>query len=316
MARPAIGTSISHGFERGLDRFDTWGLPACVIGAVSAGVSALVYSAQLAIAHDTHVSVADALDGRDASVASVQLLSLAAFLVSVVLSVGGLAVFAGAFHRERHGSAVEVPSAGAVLSQVIAQFLALTPKVLVLWGPLFVALAVAAFTPELGGVLMLGAVVLLLHLSVRWIWAPVISGAGEASGDDAFARSDQVVAGSWWGTFWSLLLIALATTLPTGIVGGILQAIMPGDVLGLAVSDFVTTVGSLLIFGSAIEAAWASVEGEATPTEEHPSWPAVPPSGPTTPPSGPTAPSDPGGSSSAPVTPPSTPPYDPSGPFL
>lgn len=286
MAVPDIGTTIADGYRRGFDRLAETA-PSALVPAVLVGVVAgAIAQVQAELLPDVGEILAAAFSGETVDklsrgdLATLNALNALTTAVQMVIGLAGLAVFGGALHRARHAQpaadvtaphaaghasthgSTDVPGPGAVLGAVAAAAGALMPKLAVL-----VALAVAGplvsiISSVLGGLVTLGAFVALVYFIVRWTYAPIVAGSGEATGDAAFARSEQVVGGNFWGTLGVMLVVGLAIFIPVAIVGGIVGAILPGSFLSAFASSTISVLGILTLYASALESAWAQVEAD------------------------------------------------------
>jgi len=272
VATPQIGTTISDGYAKGFDRLASHAASVAVPSLAIAVIVGIIAHAQAQFVPDVGEMLSSVLSGKQAPQlssedrAAANGLGALSSAVQVFATYAGLALFAGAFHRARHrgddhAAEAEVPDAGACVPAMLAAAGALMPKlglliVLSVIGPL-----AGIISEGLGGIVTLVSFIALVYLSVRWVYASVIAGAGEHTGDAAFDRSAQAVEGSWWGTFGVWLVVSLATLLPIIIVGGIVGAIVPGAFLSSLASTAIVLMGTYTIYGSALESGWAQVEG-------------------------------------------------------
>lgn len=275
MATPDIGTSISEGYGRGMDRVGAW-LPTL---AVFAGLSAIVAGAaaqiQTALVPDAEDIVAAIFSGGfDADdLRTITLVGAVSSAISMLIGFGVYVVIGGALHRERHGGDGSIPAPGAAIPALMAGIASLMPKAAILIAIMFGAQVLGVVIGALGSILGLVLWIAYIFLAMRWIYAPIIAGSGEATGDAAFARSDEVVTGNWWKTFGCFIVIGLATVLPFVIGGFIVGAILPGAFLSSAASAFVLTLVGTPVFASALESAWSQVEGGGTDVDAPPAPP-------------------------------------------
>lgn len=265
---PDISKTIADGYSQGLDRIGAWGPAVAVVAAVAGVASGGISQLQIALIPDASEILQAAFSG-DANVLSgsemrtFQLLSAASMVISFVLSIGALALFSGLLHRERAGEAVEAPSPAEVIPALFSQFMLLMPRVAMLVGLLVLGQLLSAFSAVLGGIVSFAGLIVMIWLGVRWTYATVISGSGEATGDAAFDRSADVVDGSWWPTFGVFFVVSLATMLPVGILASIVGAILPGAFLSSFGSSFISMIGYATIAAAALESAWAQVSSGA-----------------------------------------------------
>jgi hypothetical protein len=161
-----------------------------------------------------------------------------------------------------------VPDGSSIIGAVLGAIGDLMPKAGILTVLVFLSQAGQSFG-VLGGLVGLVAAIYLIIVGVRWIYATIISGSGEAQGDAAFERSEATVRGSWWGTFGCYIVIGLATLIPVFIAAGIARVIVPTPFLSALVSTVVMVAIGIPIFGSALESAWAQVEGADGPGDGH-----------------------------------------------
>ena len=288
MATPDIGTTISDGYSRGIERLSsTIGSSAVAAGIVGV-VAGIVQELQ---ARATGVSFSDfgsmfrvstSLEGSDMAVFN--LLAAVSTLVELVVGFAALAIFAGAMHRARHGASEEIPEPGAMTGALSSMARLLMPKLGVL-AALSVAgpLAGTVFN-VLGGLVSLVTAIALTIFSVRWIYAPVIIGSGEAEGDAGYERSEATVAGDWWKTFGVLIVVGLAIGLPIAIVASVVGAILPTVFLSAFATAAIGALGYYSLGAAALDSAWAQVESAPVdagatsmpPTGVAPVVPAVP----------------------------------------
>lgn len=318
MATPDIGTTISDGYSRGFDRmgqiFGVLIVPAVIVGGTYAIASA-VQSNVLGDTVDDAIesvlsggSVSGGLSFADRLIIGV--MSILASVINVFVTTGATAVVAGAFHRERHGAAFELPGIGGSMSAVLEQIKLLQPRLglLALLG--VAGTAAGILNGVLGALVGLAAGIVLAILSIRWIYAPVVCGSGEATGVEAYDRSEQTVQGSWWGTLGVWIVVMIALVLPAAIVAGILGLILAAilGLLGAFVTYAVLVFAIGAFFSSALESAWAQLESGGTPP---PTGGYAPPTATDAPPAAapPVPPAD------TPPAPPATPPES-NGPFL
>lgn len=292
VAAPSIGTTISEAYSEGLDRIGPWAAPVAVVAGVAGLIAGAIAQLQVALVPDAEevfnaVLSGDGLSSTDFR--TIQLLSALSMLISFVISVGATATFAGRFHRERHGAAPDVPAPGAVLPELLAQFMALMPRIGMVIGLVVLGQFIAAFSETLGGLIAIVGAIVALWFGIRWIYAAVISGSGEATGDAAFDRSAEVVDGSWWATFGSWIVIGLATGLPIAVIAWIVGGILPGAFLSAFGNQFVATFGLATISAAAFASAWSQLEGG----DSHPAVEA-PPAAQELPPTDEQPPADPG----------------------
>ncbi|MCW2960072.1 MAG: hypothetical protein JWM25_254 [Thermoleophilia bacterium] len=269
MATPDIGTTISEGYSRGFERVGPI-VSASIVPLVVAGVIALgasIVQGGIIDTDDVTVSLSAfaAIDFDGVSkgeMALYQLIGIVSTLATFLIGTGLSAMVAGRLHRERHGAALDLPSPGASMTATIDHVKLLTPKVWLLAG-LQVAGAVGSIVhTALGALLGFAAGIYFIYLSIRWIYATVIAGSGEATHDAAYARSEEAVTGSWWGTLGVWIVIGLAIGLPIVIVSVIIGAIL-GSIsapLGVFAALVVLLLGVQVLFATAIESAWHQVE--------------------------------------------------------
>jgi hypothetical protein len=269
VATPDIGTSISEGYSRGLDRLGAIAgaavVPAVVVGVVGAVVS---YIQTEVISDSAEEIVENIFSGK--GVSDFSFADRLAFnglgavqqLVFVVVYLGVMSVITGALHRERHGGEFTLPGPGESMGATLGAFSKLMPR-----AGLLVLLSIAGpiagiLSSILGGLVSLVAGIALIYLSVKWIYAVVVAGSDEAEGDAAFDRSEAATSGSWWGTFGTFIVIGIAVGLPVAIVAAILGAVLGG--INSALGSFATLgmyiIGMAAIGASALESAWAQVE--------------------------------------------------------
>lgn len=267
MATPDIGTSISDGYSTGLDKLTAWIAPIAVVAGIAGVIAGVSTQVQITLVPDAADVFGAVLRGENAlsstEFRTVTLVSAVSTSLQMLLTLTAYALFAGLLHRERHGGVVEVPGAGATVAALLAALGRIAPKVYLLAGLVLLAQAMGALLGALGGLLGFLLYMYILYLNVRWIYAWVIGGSGEMSGDRAFERSEQVVDGSWWGTFGTFIVIGLATLLPVTILGMIVGGILPGAFLTAFGSAAVSTALGVPLFGAALESAWSQVEAEA-----------------------------------------------------
>ncbi|MCW2921016.1 MAG: hypothetical protein JWL76_890 [Thermoleophilia bacterium] len=265
MATPDIGKSISEGYGRGMDRVGSW-LPTLAVfaglSALVAGVSAQVQASLVPDAEDVFKAIFDG--GFDAAdLRTLTLVGAVSTALNMLIGFGIYVVLGGALHRERHGADGSIPGPGSAIPALLAGIGALMPKAAILVAIMFGAQVLGVVIGTLGTLIGLVLWIAYIMLAIRWIYAPIIAGGGEATGDAAFERSEGVVKGSWWGTFGSFIVIGLATVVPFVIGGLIVGAIVPGAFLSAAASSFVIALVGMPIFASALESAWSQVEGGA-----------------------------------------------------
>lgn len=265
MAAPHIGTTVSEGYGRGFDRLgDHAGAalaPALAIGLVS-GVIAL---GQAQLVPNPQEVVQRALEGKETGLSQAvhagwNLLWIASFALQLLVTFLGAVVFAGTWHRARHGEPVDLPGPAAMPGALSVALARVMPRVAVLVGLPVGGLLAATLIPRLGGLIAMMALVAFLVYSIRWIYAPVVAGSGEAVRSGAFARSELAVAGSWWGTLGVWMVIGIAIGLPTFVVGLIVDALLPGVFLSAAGPVTVSMLASFTIGASALESAWWQLE--------------------------------------------------------
>ncbi|MCW2924473.1 MAG: hypothetical protein JWM98_1877 [Thermoleophilia bacterium] len=275
MATPDIGTTISEGYSRGLDRLGSW-FPSLAVVAVASGlVGAAIAQLQLALVPDAGDMLASAFGGGGSNFSAgdlrtIQLLSVLGSAIGLVLSYGAAVVFSGVLHRERHGQEADVPGPGAILPAVVAGFVSLMPRIGMLFGLFLLGQLVSAFNGVLGGLLTFAGFVVLVYLGVRWTYATVVAGAGEATGDAAFERSAEAVDGSWWGTFGTFIVVGLAVGLPVVIASLIVGGILPTAFLTAFGRNFVMTLLGTLLWAAVVESAWHQVEGASSGIDHDP----------------------------------------------
>jgi hypothetical protein len=264
---PDIGTTINDGYSRGLERLGAIVrfalVPVLVVGAVYALTSWL----QGQVLAD---SVDDALESllnggsfdSTGDRALYNLLSIAASVVGSVIGIGLAVVIVGALHRERHGAALELPSPGASLGATWAGFQQLLPRYWALVLLPVVGTLVGIASTTLGGLVQLVAMIAAIWLGVRWVYAPVLAGSGEETGDAAITRSEQLVEGAWWRTFGIYFVVSLAIFLPAGIAGAIIGAILGKFIgwIGLAATIVVVYAAASAVASAALESAWHQLE--------------------------------------------------------
>lgn len=263
MATPDIGTSISEGYSRGMDRVSAW-LPTlavfAVVSAIVAGVAAQVQTSLVPDADDiVNAIFSGGFDEGD--LRTITLIGAVSSAINMLIGFGIYVVLGGALHRERHGGDGSIPGPGAAIPALMTGIGALMPKAAILVAIMFGAQVLGVVIGTLGSILGLVLWIAYFVLAIRWIYAPIIAGGGEGTGDAAFARSEATVRGSWWGTLGSFIVIGLATLVPFVIAGLIVGAIVPGAFLSAALSAFVVAIIGMPIFASALEAAWSQVEG-------------------------------------------------------
>ncbi|MEO6867802.1 MAG: hypothetical protein ABI200_07250 [Gaiellales bacterium] len=265
MATPDIGKSVSEGYTRGFDRISSWLPSLVVVGAIAGGVAAIVAVLQAQLVPNSEDLLKAVFSGDVKSLTSgkmrlVGLLSAVSSLVLFAITFTAYAVYGGLLHRERHGEPVEAPSPNEIVGQLMKAAGNLMPKFAVLAVLVFVMQASTSLLGTVGSFLSFVALVVTVVLSVRWVYAPIIAGSGEATGDAAFERSQDTVAGNWLGTFGVLIVIGIATAIPFAIAAAIIAAIVPTAFLSSFASSFVITAFSVPIMASAIESAWSQVE--------------------------------------------------------
>lgn len=268
VATPDIGTTISDGYSRGLDRIGPWFAPLAVVAGLSAVISAVIAQVQIELVPDAEEIFRAILSGDSdlsgGDLATLNLLSALGTAISLAISFAASALFAGILHRERHGSGTdEAPAPGAVIPGLLEMAGRLMPRLGILIGLLVAGQLVGIIQPTLGSIVSLVSFIVFLMLAIRWIYAPVIAGSGEATGDAAFDRSAGTVEGSWWGTFGVFLVIGLATVLPMAIIAAIVGAILPAGFVATLASTFVMTVLVTMIGAATLESAWSQVEEQA-----------------------------------------------------
>lgn len=274
MATPDLGTTLSDAYRRGLDRLGPIAA-AVIVPAFIVGASALVtgYLQTQLIAETTDDVVGSLLRGDHADLSTgdralFNLLGALQSIIYVFVWTGTIAVVAGAMHRERHGEALSLPGPGGSLAASIGMMQRLMPKLALIAGLSVVGTLVGIVSGPLGSLVSVVAFVALVMVLVRWVYAPVIAGSGEATGDAAYDRSEETVEGSWWGTFGIFLVIALATTIPMLIVGVVIGAML-GTISPLLATFAVLaalTIGIAALSAAAVESAWHQVEGDADDT--------------------------------------------------
>ncbi len=281
-ATPDIGTTVSEGYSRGLERIGAvirFSLvPILTLGAVYAVAGFIQTRVATVTVEDAFEAFTNGYSfDNTGSRAIYYVLDAAASIVATAIGVGMFVVIAGAMHRERHGAALDLPEPGASLGATWAGFQLLLPKY---W--LIVLLPVAGTLVQivsfgLAGLVQLVAGIVAAWLAVRWVYAPVLAGSGEASGDDAFARSEAAVTGAWWRTFGIYIVVSIAIFLPAGIAGGIIGAILGGIIgwIGLAATVVVVYFAASAIASAALESAWHQVESGAGPVDQAPEPPAA-----------------------------------------
>ncbi len=289
MATPDISTSISEGYSRGMDRVGPW-LPTLAvfagITALVAGVAAQVQSSLVPNAEDIIAAVFSG-DFDPADMRTITLIGAVSGAINMLIGFGAYVVFGGALHRERHGGDGSIPGPGAAIPALVAGISALMPKAAILIAIMFGAQVLGVLIGVIGTLLGIALWVAYIMLAVRWIYAPIVAGGGEGTGDAAFARSEAKVSGSWWGTFGTFIVIGLATIVPFLIAGLIVAALLPGAFLSAAASAFVLTLLGTPIFASALESAWAQVEAGGDVPPAPPATEASPPADEPPSPSGP-----------------------------
>lgn len=263
MATPDIGKSISEGYGRGMDRVGAW-LPTLAVfaglSAIIAGTSAQVQAALVPDAEDVFKAIFDG--GFDAGdLRTLTIVGAVSTALNMLIGFGIYVVLGGALHRERHGGDGSIPGPGGAIPALLAGIGALMPKAVILTAIMFGAQVLGVVIGMLGTLIGLVLWIAYIVLAIRWVYAPIIAGGGEAAGDAAFGRSEGVVKGSWWGTFGSFIVIGLATVIPFVVGGFIVGAILPGAFLSAAASAFVIALVGMPIFASALESAWSQVEG-------------------------------------------------------
>jgi hypothetical protein len=264
VATPDIGTTISEGYSRGFAQLSaTIGSAAVPAGIV--GVIAGVLGELQARTTDVEVGFASVfnsgqdLDRGDLAVSN--LLGAANTLAGLFIGTAAIAIFAGATHRARHGAAGDVPEPGNMFAALQSMVPLLMPKLGLLALLSVAGLLASAVSFVLGGLVSLAAGVALIIFAVRWIYAPVIIGAGEGERDAGYARSEAVVAGSWWGTFGVLIVVSLAIGLPVVIVAGIVGGVLPGAFLTAFATAAIGALGYYTLGAAALDSAWTQVEG-------------------------------------------------------
>lgn len=273
MATPDIGTTISDGYSKGFDRLASHAaslaVPALVVGVVVAAITQL--QVELVPGLDDVFGAAlrgETIDIERGDRAMVNVLGALSTAVQVFFTYAGLALFGGAYHRARKAAAAsasdvraDVPGPGALMPALVAAGTALLPKLAILVA-LTVAGSLAGIVSDgLGALVGFLAAVAVVYLTIRWVYASIVAGSGEATGDAAFERSASIVEGSWWGTLGVWLVVSLATFLPIAIVAGIAGAVVPTTFLSSLVTSVVMLMGTYSIYASAIESGWAQVEG-------------------------------------------------------
>jgi hypothetical protein len=275
MARtPDIGTTISEGYSNGFERIGpvvAFALvPALVMGAL-AGASAFVQGWLFETAAEDAFEAYFSGGNVGASFLDRLIYGLvdatSDFIISL-LSFGVLAALISAFVAARATGSFELAGPGASLGISIARVKQLLPKAATLAG-LSAAASLLSAIHALLGLVSFAIFIVLIYLSIRWIYAPAVVGAGVAEGEAAYEQSEAIVDGKWWPTFGIYLVVALAIFIPFGIVGGILAAILGaifgilgGLVAGLVgafVMIFVLAIAGFSLGAAALESAWHQV---------------------------------------------------------
>lgn len=267
MATPDIGTTISDGYSRGIDRLSATA-PSVAIIAVAVGIVAgIIAQVQASLITDTvEEAVNAAFNGGDLGLDGSNrmlyfLLGAVSQAVTAFVMYVGIGMFGGAAHKFRHGGPDETATPAEVPGEFISVAGSLMPKLAILValsaaGPLATGVGTA-----IGGLVTLAATIASVYLGVQWMYAPIIAGSGEATGDAAFERSTDAVRGSWWPTLGVWIVIGLATLLPVGIVAAIVSKILPGVFLGAFGMWFILALGALTIYAAAMESGWHQIEG-------------------------------------------------------
>lgn len=263
MATPDIGTSISEGYSRGMDRVGAWLPTLAVFAGLTALVGGVAAQIQASLVPDAGDIVNAILSGdfEAGELRTITLVGAVSAAINLFIGFGMYVVLGGALHRERHGGDGSVPGPGAAIPALISGISALMPKAAILVAIMFGAQVLGVLIGAIGTLLGIALWIAYITLAVRWIYAPIIAGGGEGTGDAAFARSETTVIGSWWGTFGTFIVIGLATLVPFVVVGLIVGALVPGEFLSSAASAFVVTLVGVPIFAAALESAWSQVEG-------------------------------------------------------
>lgn len=271
MATPEIGTSISEGYSRGMDRIGAWMPTLIVYAALSAIIAAIAAQVQTSLIPDTDDIVRSILEGGevDSDLRMYTIVGAIGTAVNMVIGFGIYVVLGGALHRERHSGDGSVPSPGAAIPALLGGVGSLMPKAAILIGLMVFAQILPVLLGVLGTLIGIALWVAYIMFAIRWIYAPIVAGGGEGTGDEAFARSEAVVSGSWWGTLGTFIVIGIATLVPFAIGGAIVGAILPGALLSAAGSAFVIALVGFPVFSAALESAWAQVEGDGGGGDDH-----------------------------------------------
>ncbi len=277
MATPDIGKSISEGYGRGMDKVGSWFPTLAVFAGLSAlvgGASAQIQASLVPDAEDVFKAIFEGgFDSGD--LRTLTIVGAISTAINMLIGFGIYVVLGGALHRERHGGDGSIPGPGGAIPALLAGIGQLMPKAIILTAIMFGAQVLGVLIGTLGTLIGLALWIAYIMLAIRWIYAPIIAGGGEATGDAAFTRSEETVSGSWWGTFGSFIVIGLATVIPFVIGGFIVGAIVPGAFLSAAASAFVISLLGMPIFAAALESAWSQVEGGAGGGDVPPTTPPV-----------------------------------------
>ncbi|MCW2974457.1 MAG: hypothetical protein JWN72_2730, partial [Thermoleophilia bacterium] len=124
---------------------------------------------------------------------------------------------------------------------------------------------VVLVSDSLSVVVGIAAAVALAWLGTRWIYAPVIVGAGEASGDAAYVRSESYVDPVFWPTLGSFVAIGLAIALPLGVVmtlvAAVVSILLPNIFTYALMTGVAVVLGAATVGASGLESAWNQAEG-------------------------------------------------------
>lgn len=287
MSAPEIGTTVSEGYRRGFDGLAELApiaaVPALAVGAV-AGVIAQV---QRQFAPDARDIVNAVFSGKSldkltrGDLAMMNLLSAISSVVQLVVIFGGIVVFGEMLHRRRLSAAgtmtADAPlgadegdegaptiTPATALPAVLAAAGSLMPKLGVLVGLTVVGTLVSIVSNALGGLVSIVALVAIIYLGTRWIYAPIIAGVEQLRGDAAFTRSEQTVTGSFWPTILVFIVAGIAVGIPVAIVAAIVSTILPGAFLSAFGAATVSTIGSLTLMSAVFESAWVQVRDRAS----------------------------------------------------
>ena len=298
MATPDIGKTVSDGYRGGFERMAAFA-PAAIVPALVVGVIAgVIAQVQVELVPDAGELVANALSGKSLSgsksdIAIIQLLGAVGVAVQLVIGYAGMAVFGGLIHRQRHAGttgdvdaphdnshdgSLAVPTPGNVMGSIATAVGNLMPKLGLLVILSVAGTLVSIVNGVLGALVGLPAFIALVYFGIRWTYVSIVAGSGEATGDAAYTRSEEVVDGNFWGTFGVMFVVGLALVIPVAIIGAIVGAILPTAFLSALGSTVIMMLAMLILYATALESAWTQIEsgGQLPPPDTFDAPPARP----------------------------------------